>query len=122
MVEDKNGHYLKDICRLYKLRNSSGGIYTSIDESLFAHINGEKIWIIGSKNNETFKIIIDVFKSEEDMKTFIHNHIRENNKLKTKTTKIYNSVDVDNSILHLREAEFRYNLSKLGDDKKEKKN
>ena len=42
--------------------------------------------------------------------------------LKNKITKIYNCITDDNFILFLREAEFRYNLSKLDDDKKEKKN
>ena len=40
--------------------------------------------------------------------------------LKNKITKIYNCITDDNFILFLREAEFRYNLSKLDDDKKEK--
>ena len=161
-------HYLKDIYRLYKLGSSTGGSYISIDKSLFVNINGEKIWIIGAKNNETSKIRIDVFKSrnQDDMKTFIYNHIRENitittdrwsaynflddsnynhevhihgphwnfgfrlhstsliegilGTLKNKITKIYNCIPADNFILFLREAEFRYNLSKLDDDKKEK--
>ena len=41
--------------------------------------------------------------------------------LKTKITKIYNCIPADNFILFLREAEFRYILSKLDDDAKEKK-
>ena len=40
--------------------------------------------------------------------------------LKNKITKIYNCIPADNFILFLREAEFRYHLSKLDDDKKEK--
>ncbi len=72
-------HYLKDIYRLYKLDKSEGGSLISIDESLFVHINGEKIWIVGAKNNQTCNIRLDVFKSrnEED------NHIRENNTIIT---------------------------------------
>ena len=72
-------HYLKDIYRLYKVGKSEGGSLISIDESLFVHINGEKIWIVGAKNNQTCNIRLDVFKSrnEED------NHIRENNTIIT---------------------------------------
>ena len=81
MVEDFNAALFKGFYRFYKLGNSTGGSHISIDESLFVHINGEKIWIIGAKNNEACKIRINVSKSknEEDMKTFIYNHKRENN-------------------------------------------
>ena len=162
-------HYLKDIYRLYKLGKSTGGSYIIIEELLFVHIKDEKIWIIGVKYNETYKIRIDVFKSrnKEDMKTFIYNHIWENNTIIIDGWNAYNFLDDSNYIhevhihgpqgnfclgLHsinlilrkfgvysklkklkyiiaylltiytfLREAEFRYILSKLDDDKKEKK-
>ena len=90
-------HYLKDIYRLYKLGSSTGGSYISIDESLFVHISSdEKIWIIGAKNNETSKIIIDVFKNKDDMKTFIYKHIRGNNTIITDGWSAYNFLDDSN--------------------------
>jgi len=44
-------YYLKDIYCLYKFVKIEGGNLISIDDSLFMPINGEKIWIIGTKNN-----------------------------------------------------------------------
>ena len=78
-------YYLKNIYRLYNLGCRTWGSYISIGKSLFVHINGKKIYIIGAKNNETCKIRIVVFKSrnEDDMKTFIYNYIRENNTIIT---------------------------------------
>ena len=98
MVEDCNAALFKRY--LYKLGNSIGGSYISIEESLFVHINGEKIWIIGEKNNETCKIRIDVFKSrnEEDTKTFIYNHIRENKTIIIDGWSAYNFLDDSNYI------------------------
>ena len=74
-------HYLKDYYCFNKLGRSQGGSLISIDESLFVKNNGVKFWIIGAKNNKSFNIRIDIFNtlSENDCKTFIFNHIKENN-------------------------------------------
>ena len=52
-----------------------------MEESMFTHINGEKIWVIGAKNNKTGNIRLDIFKTrnQTDIKIFINNHINKNN-------------------------------------------
>ena len=51
-----------------------------MDESKFTHINGEKIWVIGAKNNKTGNIILDIFKAlnQDEIKIFINNHFKNN--------------------------------------------
>ena len=62
-----------------------GGRFISVDESYFVYIKGEKIWILGAKNNETLKFRLDIYKrrTEDDWKRFIFNHIRESNTIVT---------------------------------------
>ena len=47
-------HYLKDIYRLHILVKNNGGSNINIDESMFTHINGEKIWVVGAINFSAF--------------------------------------------------------------------
>ena len=93
-------HYLKDIYRLYKLGKSERGSLINIDESLFIHINDEKIWIVGAKNNQTCNIRLDVFKTrnEEDMKIFINNYIKEYNTIITDGWCTYQFLDHSNYV------------------------
>ena len=49
-------HYLKDYYKFNKLGKLREGSNISMDESMFIHINGEKIWVIGAKNNKTGNI------------------------------------------------------------------
>ena len=78
-------HYIKDIYRLYKLGKPNGESLINVNETLFIHLKGHKIWVLGAKNNETKKIRVDVFKTRttEDCKIFITNHIRPLNKIIT---------------------------------------
>ena len=54
-----------------------------MDESNFIDIKGIKMWVIGSKNNKTGNIRVDVFKTriENDLKNFINNHMQINNNI-----------------------------------------
>ena len=72
-------HFLKDEYRLNKLGNRNGTSNISIDESMFTHLNGRKIWVVGAKNNKTGKIRCDIFKNRntENLKAFIYNHIKK---------------------------------------------
>ena len=90
-------HYIKDIYKLNKLGNRNGISNISVDESMFTHINGQKIWVVGAKNNSTGNIRIDVFKNRnsENLKTFIFNHIKENNNIITDGWQAYNFLDDD---------------------------
>ena len=92
-------HYLKDIYRLYKLGKTEGGSMISVDESYFVKQNGTKIWVLGAKNNKTSKIRLDIFKSrtETDCKTFITNHINEQNTIITDGWVSYQFLDDPNS-------------------------
>ena len=56
-----------------------------MDESLFTHENGQKIWIVGCKNNYTGNIRVDIFKNRNtnDLKLFIENHIKIHNNIIT---------------------------------------
>lgn len=95
--------YLKDYYRFNKLGRAQGGSLISIDESLFVKSNGVKFWIIGAKNNKTLNIRIDIFntRSEEDCKTFIFNHIKENNTIITDGWSSYRFLDrKDSDYLH----------------------
>ena len=66
---------------------------------MFVKSNGVKFWIIGAKNNKTFNIRIDIFntRSEEDCKTFIFNHIKENNTIITDGWSSYQILDRNDS-------------------------
>ena len=55
-------HFIKDIYKLEKIGNVQGGSVISMDESMFAHENNNKIWVVGAKNNETCEIRLDIFK------------------------------------------------------------
>ena len=46
-------HFIKMIRWLNKLKNRNGSFNLFIDKSIFTHLNGKKIWIIGAKNNKT---------------------------------------------------------------------
>ena len=61
-------HYLKDFYRFHRLGKEQGeGVSNiSMDESLFAHINGEKIWVVGARNNKTKNIRLDIFKTRKN--------------------------------------------------------
>ena len=50
-----------------------------MDESMFTNINGEKILVIGAKNNNTGNIRLDIFKTrnQNDLKIFINNHMNK---------------------------------------------
>ncbi len=78
-------HYIKDEYRFNKLGNKNGTSNISVDESMLTHISGQKIWVVGAKNNTTGKIRIDIFKirNTENLKTFIFNHIKKNNNIIT---------------------------------------
>ena len=56
-------HYLKDYYKFNKLGKVTGGSNISMDESMLTHINGEKILVIGAKNNITGNIRLDIFKT-----------------------------------------------------------
>ena len=160
-------HYIKDYYRFNKLGRRSGGSFITVDESDFVDVKGEKLWILGAKNNKTNNLRLDVFKSrtEEDCKRFIYNHIKPNNTiitdgwlsynfltrndsnyvhevhsgnfgfgvhstsiiegawgtLKGILKRIYGYIPADNFILFLREAEFRFILSKVSHKEKESK-
>ena len=88
-------HYIKDTYKFHRLGKTNGGSNISMDESLFTHINGEKIWVIGAKNNKTGNIRLDVFKTrnEEDIKIFINNHIKKHNNIITDGWPGYNFLD-----------------------------
>ena len=85
-------HYIKDYYWFNKLGRSSGGSLISVDESDFVDVEGEKLWILGTKNNKTNNLRLDVFKSrtEEDCKRFIYNHIKPNNTIITDGWPSYN--------------------------------
>ena len=90
-------HYLKDFYRFHRLGKEQGGSNISMDESLFTHINGEKIWVVGARNNKTKNIRLDIFKTrnQEDLKIFINNHIKKNNNIITDGWSGYNFLDSD---------------------------
>ena len=69
--------FLKDEYRLNKLGNRNGSANISIDESMFTHVDGSKIWVVGAKNNKTGNIRCDIFKNRntENLKAFIYNNI-----------------------------------------------
>lgn len=54
-----------------------------------------KVWVIGARNNKTGNIRIDLFntRTENDMKTFIYNHINKNNNIITDGWSSYNFLD-----------------------------
>lgn len=91
-------HYLKDYYKFNKLGRGSGGNNISIDESNFIKINGVKVWVIGARNNKTRNIRIDLFntRTENDIKTFIYNHIKNNNII-TDGWSSYNFLDLPDS-------------------------
>ena len=70
-----------------------------MDESMFTHINGEKIWVIGAKNNKTGNIRLDIFKTrnQNDLKIFIYNHINKNNNIITDGWSGYEFLDTDDA-------------------------
>ena len=78
-------HYIKDIYRINKLGKRQGGSNISIDESMFTHSNGNKIWVVGAINNKTRNIRCDIFytRNTDDMKLFINNHIKEGSNIIT---------------------------------------
>lgn len=69
-------HFLKDEYLLNKLGNRNGTVNISIEKPMFIHLNGQKIWVVGAKNNKTGKIRCDIFKirNTENLKAFIYNH------------------------------------------------
>jgi len=92
-------YYIKDEYRFNKLGNRNGTSNISVDESMFTHISSQKIWVVGAKNNTNGKIRIDIFKirNTENSKTFIFNHIKENNNIITDCWPAYNFFDDDNA-------------------------
>ena len=56
-----------------------------MDESMFTHINGEKNRVIGTINNKTGNIRLDIFKTrnQNELKIFINNHKNKNNNIIT---------------------------------------
>ena len=91
-------HYIKDIYRFHKLGKKVGGSCISIDESYFIDDNGKKIWIIGTKNNITSKLRLDVYysRNENDCKIFILNHIKPKNIIITDGWSSYQFLDDPN--------------------------
>ena len=63
-----------------------------MDKSMFTHINGEKIQVIGAKNNKSGNIILDIFKAlnQDEIKIFINNHFKYNNNIITDGCSGYN--------------------------------
>lgn len=78
-------HYLKDIYSLHKLGKTEGGSLISMDESLFVRRNGTNLQVLGEKNNKSQKLRLEIFNSrkENDCKTFITSHIKEQNTIIT---------------------------------------
>ena len=78
-------HYIKNTYRCNKLGKRSGNNNISMDESLFTHENGQKIWIVECKNNYMGNIRVDIFKNRNtnDLKLFIENHIKIHNNIIT---------------------------------------
>ena len=70
-----------------------------MDESMFIHINGEKIQVIGAKNNKSGNIILDIFKAlnQDEIKIFINNHFKYNNNIITDGCSGYNFLDTDDN-------------------------
>ena len=70
-----------------------------IDESMFTHSNGQKIWVVGEINNKTRNIRCDIFKTRNtaDMKLFINNHIKKENNIITEGWPLYAFLDNINS-------------------------
>lgn len=92
-------HYIKDYYRFNKLGRRAGGSLISVDESDFVDVEGQKLWIIGAKNNTTNNIRLDIFKSrtEDDCKIFIFNHIKPNNTIITDGWPSYNFLNNNDS-------------------------
>ena len=72
-------HYIKDIYRQNKLGKAQGGSNISIDESMFTHSNGNKIWVVGAINNKTRNIRCYIFYTRNNVNTklFINNQIKK---------------------------------------------
>ena len=89
----------KDIYWLNKLGKVQGWSNINIDESMFTHSNGNKIWVVGAVNNETRNIRCDIFytRNTADMKLFINNHIKKENNIITDGWSAYNFLDNNNS-------------------------
>ena len=70
-----------------------------MNESMFKHINGEKIWVIGAKNNKTGNIRLDIFKTrnQKELKIFINNHINKNSNIITDGWSGYDFLDTDDT-------------------------
>ena len=70
-----------------------------MDESMFTRINGEKIQVIGAKNNKSGNIILDIFKAlnQDEIKIFINNHFKYNNNIITDGCSGYNFLDTDDN-------------------------
>lgn len=70
-----------------------------MDESLFVKINGIKKWIIVARNNKTWNIRVEVLetRSENDIRLFISNHIKNNNNIITDGWSSYSFLDNPNS-------------------------
>ena len=70
-----------------------------MDESMFTHINREKIWVIGAKNNKTGNIRLDKFKTrnQNDLKIFINNQMNKNNNIITDGWSGYGFLDTDDA-------------------------
>ena len=62
-----------------------------MDESMFTHINGEKNRVIGTINNKTGNIRLDIFKTrnQNELKIFINNHKNKNNNIITLKKKCF---------------------------------
>ena len=70
-----------------------------MDESMFTYINGEKNLVIGTKNNKTGNIRLDIFKTrnQNELKIFINNHKNKNNNIITDGWSGYDFLDTDDA-------------------------
>ena len=77
--------------------------YFAVDECLFSHKNGRKIWILGAINTQTteFRLEATLDRSEITLKKFITKYIEEENSIITNGWSGYNFLNSNPSYYHI---------------------
>ena len=98
-------HYYKDLYILEKLANEGENRRFAIDESLFVHMNGSQIWVIGIIDTSSHKIRLEISKdrSSETIKKIITKHIDKGNIIISDSWPSYNWLDdLNNGYVHIK--------------------